>query len=113
MAIALVLVLILCAASGKRPARAQASRPAAAPHSAAQIAARSDLIDAITRSIDSLDLERERLERAQELAVTTHNDARAAKAAKRLDAIAEQIARKRVQIATLQQQIDKARARRV
>ena len=113
MAITIVLILILCAASGKRPARAQANRPATAPHSAAQNAARAELIGAITCSIDSLDLERERLERAQELAVTTHNDARAMKAAKRLDAITEQIARKRVQIATLQQQIDKARARRV
>ena len=68
--------------------------------------AQRQLLQAMQYSVDSMVDERERLNRECETAIDTKNAKRLEKNAKRIDSLTEQIARKNLQIAKLQDKLN-------
>jgi Uncharacterized conserved protein len=95
--VVVIVILNVIAQTGKQPQ----------PNQTRETQAQLELLDAIYAHVNSLEDERDRLDRECEKSIDRKNAKRFEANAKKIDRLTEQIARKKVQIAKLESKLNR------
>lgn len=103
--VVIIVILNVIAQTGKQP-QPEPQRKQPQPNRTGEQLAQLELLDAIYAHVNSLEDERNRLDRECEKSIDRKNSKRFEANAKKIDRLTEQIARKKVQIAKLESKLN-------
>ena len=105
--VVIIVILNVIAQTGKREPQPEPQRKQPQPNRTGEQLAQLELLDAIYAHVNSLEDERDRLDRECEKSIDMKNTKRFEQNAKKIDRLTEQIARKKVQIAKLESKLNR------
>lgn len=105
--IIVVVALLNVIAQAPKRTKAKSEPNRTKPNRTGETIAQLELLDAIYAHVNSLEDERDRLDKECEKSIDTKNTKRFEANAKKIDRLTEQIARKKVQIAKLESKVNR------